>query len=24
MTKILIITGDAAETLEVLYPYERL
>lgn len=24
MTKVLILTGDGAETLEVLYPYERL
>ena len=24
MPKILILTGDAAETLEVFYPYQRL
>jgi hypothetical protein len=24
MPKILIITGDAAESLEVMYPYQRL
>lgn len=24
MTKVLIITGDAAETLEVFYPYHRM
>jgi protease I len=24
MSKVLILTGDAAESLEVMYPYQRL